>query len=90
MSENSPRREWTGSRGKLAKINLEGCKQCGRVYVSPGNAGLLQVDTGWYRLENLQQKSPGDRGLDVVLRVRGRVWNGGPLGTRTCPDCREK
>lgn len=82
-------RPWTISKGELLKFNLEGCRHCGRVYVSSGNAGPLGVGSGWHDLADLQQKKPGDRGMDVVLRVRGRVWGGTP-GKRICPNCKAK
>jgi hypothetical protein len=77
----------TASEGELTKINVEGCKGCGKVYVSTYNSVRLQVLPGWHLLANLQQTHPGERGQDVVIRVRGRVW-GGVLGQRVCPDCK--
>ncbi len=32
------------------------------------------------------KKSPGDKGLDVVLRVRGTMFGG--KGNRICPSCK--
>lgn len=78
----------TSSRGELNKINLEGCKICGRVYVSDNNAIRLRASPGWHCLENLQQKHPGQNGQDIVIRVRGRVW-GSRLGQRVCDNCRQ-
>ncbi len=86
--ENRGKRN-TASKGELTKVNLEGCKQCGNVYVSAYNATKLGVETGWYFLGRLQQEKPGDGGLDVVLRVRGKRW-GATLGNRLCPDCKIK
>lgn len=77
----------TASKGELTKVNLEGCKHCGNVYVSLYNAAKLQVMPGWHLLGSLQQKHPGDGDRDVVIRVRGRRW-GGVLGQRVCPDCK--
>ena len=79
----------TASKGELTKINLEGCKECGKVYVSVYNSARLRTLPGWYLLANLQQKHPGDNDSDVVIRVRGRRW-GAVLGQRVCPDCKVK
>ncbi|MBI5123168.1 hypothetical protein HZA75_04900 [Candidatus Roizmanbacteria bacterium] len=87
--ERGERKSYTGSKGELTKVNVEGCKECGKVYVSIYNSIRLQVMPGWYLLANLQQKHPGDRNQDVVIRVRGRRW-GGILGQRVCPDCKAK
>ncbi len=87
MKNNTERRRYTASEGELTKVNVEGCKGCGRVYVSEYNSERLQVSPGWHMLANLQQRHPGDRGQDVVIRVRGRVW-GGILGQRVCPTCK--
>jgi len=87
--ENGKKEYHTASKGELTKINLEGCKECGNVYVSVYNGVRLQKLPGWYLLANLQQTHPGDRDQDVVIRVRGRRW-GGILGQRVCPDCKEK
>ncbi len=83
MQENLPRQ--TVARGELVKINLDGCKACGNVYVSPLNSPTLQVPMGWYDLADLPQGPTGP--LDIVIRVRGRRW-GGILGQRICPDCK--
>ena len=56
---------------------------------SDNNAVTLDVLPGWYLLANLQQVHPGDRGQDVVIRVRGRRW-GSNAGRRVCPDCKSK
>ena len=77
----------TASKGELTKVNLEGCKSCGRVYVSFYNGAKLGRSTGWYNLHDLQQEHPGDQDKDIVIRVRGRRW-GGILGQRVCPDCK--
>ncbi len=87
--ERGERKSYTGSKGELTKVNVEGCRECGEVYVSPYNSVRLQVMPGWYLLANLQQNHPGDRDQDVVIRVRGRRW-GGILGQRVCPDCKAK
>lgn len=79
----------TASVGELVKVNVEGCKGCGNVYVSLFNSLRLQVKPGWHMLANLQQSTPGESGQDIVIRVRGRVW-GGLLGKRVCPDCKAK
>lgn len=79
----------TASKGELTKVNVEGCRGCGQVYVSKLNAGKLNIEPGWYPLGDIQQQSPGDQGLDVVIRVRGRVW-GGVQGKRVCPTCKDK
>lgn len=86
MSEEGKKR-YTAAEGELTKINVEGCKGCGKVYVSFYNSQRLQVETGWHLLANLQQQHPGQRGQDVVIRVRGRRW-GTLLGKRACPDCK--
>lgn len=75
--------EYTISRGELSKINVERCKQCGRVNITDYNADRLAIEPGWYPISELQQKSPGDGGLDVVIRPRG-----GFLGKKVCPDCK--
>lgn len=64
----------TASKGEPTKINLEGCKECGKVYVSFYSAMRLQKLPGWYLLANLQQTHQGDRDQNVVIRVRGRRW----------------
>lgn len=74
--ERGERKSYTGSKGELTKVNVEGCRECGEVYVSPYNSVRLQVMPGWYLLANLQQNHPGDRDQDVVIRVRGRRWGG--------------
>lgn len=89
VAEKGKKEYHTASKGELTKINLEGCKECGKVYVSAYNAVRLQKLPGWYLLANLQQTHPGDRDQDVVIRVRGRRW-GGILGQRVCPDCKAK
>jgi len=82
-------KRYTASEGELTKVNLEGCKGCGNVYVSIYNAARLQVSPGWHVLSTLQQQHPGQRGQDVVIRVRGRRW-GGLMGNRICPDCKQR
>ncbi len=77
----------TFARGELTKVNLEGCGQCGRVYVSLYNSVKLGRLPGWYDLSSLQQVTPGSNGKDIVIRVRGRRF-GFILGQRVCPACK--
>ena len=89
VEENRKKEYHTASKGELTKINLEGCKECGKVYVSDYNGVRLQKLPGWYLLANLQQNHPGDRDLDVVIRVRGRRW-GGHSGSTCLPRLQSK
>ena len=76
VRENVKKEYHTASKGELTKVNLEGCRECGKVYVSVYNGVRLQKLPGWYLLANLQQTHPGDRDQDVVILVRGRRWGG--------------
>jgi hypothetical protein len=42
VRENVKKEYHTASKGELTKINLEGYKECGKVYVSDYNAVRLQ------------------------------------------------
>lgn len=75
-------------QGELIKVNVEGCKNCGRVYLSTGNSMTLGQTEGWHELASVQQSKPGEGGRDIVIRVRGRVWDRNILGKRICPQCR--
>jgi hypothetical protein len=86
MSEENVR-TINGKRGELAKINVEGCRGCGRVWLSEQNARRIGAGIGWHPLSELQQRKPGENGLDMVFRVRGS--KGRQLkGRRICPDCK--
>lgn len=85
-------KEWsTAARGNLEKVNLDGCRRCGRVYVSGKNSNRIGVGQGWYDLTDLTfVQGPNNRGQDIVLRVRGRFSQMLTGGLKTCDVCRRK
>ncbi len=81
-------------RGLLLKINVDGCKYCSRVYVSPSNAqqlGLPNGEGGWFDMVDLTPYIKlNNAGRDIVVRVRGRKKGKTLGGQKVCDQCRVK
>lgn len=79
----------TSARGNLSKVNLDGCRDCEQVYISPEHARQLGINSGWYDPDTLSSlQGPQSSGSDNVFRIRGRQAGTSRGGNKHCPDHR--